>query len=234
MFAPMSLMTYDAARPYARSIKERVVARVMPRVGRRSRARHLQERSEALGAGDRDDCRLGGWRRRRRGDDKELPAPRRVTTRPARAAAIRRRLDDWETGRRVHDGRGLHDSGRGTIPYLYFRVPTHLTEDKWIQAIEIKPGARTHVHHVIAFTQKAGEELNPGAVLGPTYIGGVTPNKPGLVFEPGVARMLRGNSDNRHADALHDERHRGEGFARRWRSFTPSSRRPGWWRAASS
>src|SRR3979490_2395616 len=30
MFAPMSLMTYDAARPYARSIKERVVARVMP------------------------------------------------------------------------------------------------------------------------------------------------------------------------------------------------------------
>src|SRR5947208_16891642 len=30
MFAPMSLMTYDDARPWARSIKQRVVARAMP------------------------------------------------------------------------------------------------------------------------------------------------------------------------------------------------------------
>src|SRR5260370_16715893 len=30
MFAPMSLATFDEARPWARSIKQRVVARVMP------------------------------------------------------------------------------------------------------------------------------------------------------------------------------------------------------------
>src|SRR5215475_13628067 len=30
MFAPMSLMTYDDARPWARSIKQKVVARQMP------------------------------------------------------------------------------------------------------------------------------------------------------------------------------------------------------------
>src|SRR3954462_15297169 len=30
MFAPMSLTTFDEARPWARSIKQRVVARVMP------------------------------------------------------------------------------------------------------------------------------------------------------------------------------------------------------------
>src|SRR5213592_3604416 len=30
MFAPMSLLTYDDARPYARSIKQRVVSRAMP------------------------------------------------------------------------------------------------------------------------------------------------------------------------------------------------------------
>jgi hypothetical protein len=83
----------------------------------------------------------------------------------------------------------------GAIPYKYFRVPTNLTEDKWIQAIEIKPGARAQVHHVIAFTQPAGSPLKPGGELGPTNIGGVTPNKPGLVFEPGIARLLRGNSD---------------------------------------
>ena len=30
MFAPMSLMTYEEARPYARAIKQKVVARQMP------------------------------------------------------------------------------------------------------------------------------------------------------------------------------------------------------------
>ena len=80
-------------------------------------------------------------------------------------------------------------------PYKYFRVPTNLTEDRWIQAIEIRPGARAHVHHVLVYTQPMGQALNPGGALGPTNIGGVTPNKPGLVFEPGVARRLRGNSD---------------------------------------
>jgi len=48
---------------------------------------------------------------------------------------------------------------------------------------------------VIAFTQPAGQPLKPGGELGPTNIGGVTPNKPGLTFEPGVARLMRGNSD---------------------------------------
>ena len=83
----------------------------------------------------------------------------------------------------------------GTIPYRYFKVPTALPEDRWIQAIEIKPGARSHVHHVIAYTQPAGEAIRPGGALGPTNIGGVTPNKPGVVFEPGAARLLRGNQD---------------------------------------
>ena len=51
----------------------------------------------------------------------------------------------------------------GTIPYKYFRVPTHLTEDKWIQAIEIRPGARAQVHHVLAYTQPAGSRRSRAA-----------------------------------------------------------------------
>jgi hypothetical protein len=67
--------------------------------------------------------------------------------------------------------------------------------DKWIQAIEIRPSANAQVHHVLAYTQPAGQPINQGGRLGPTNIGGVTPNKPGITFEPGVARLLRGNSD---------------------------------------
>src|SRR5204862_8240652 len=82
----------------------------------------------------------------------------------------------------------------GEIPYKYFKVPTNLTEDKWIQAVEIHPGARAHVHHVLAITQPGRLPLNPGGTLGPTNIGGVPPNKPGVGVEPGVAALLPGNS----------------------------------------
>ena len=44
---------------------------------------------------------------------------------------------------------------------------------------------------MLAFTQPAGTCRKPGGELGPDNIGGITPNKPGLVFEPGVARLLR-------------------------------------------
>lgn len=39
----------------------------------------------------------------------------------------------------------------GTIDYQYFRIPTNLTEDKWVKAIEIMPGAREVVHHVLVY-----------------------------------------------------------------------------------
>src|SRR5207237_463587 len=63
----------------------------------------------------------------------------------------------------------------GASPYQYLRVPTHLADDKWIQAIEIRPGANAQVHHVIAFTQPAGAPISGNGVLGPTNIGGTTP-----------------------------------------------------------
>jgi len=41
----------------------------------------------------------------------------------------------------------------GTIEYQYFEVPTGLTEEKWVQAIEIMPGAREVVHHVLVYAK---------------------------------------------------------------------------------
>ena len=35
----------------------------------------------------------------------------------------------------------------------------------------------------------------PGNTFGPTNITGMSPNKPGLVFEPGVAKLLRAGHD---------------------------------------
>jgi mono/diheme cytochrome c family protein len=184
MFAPMSLVTFDDARPWARSIRQRVVARTMPPWGA-DPAHGSFKNDPRLSQTEIDTIAKWVDDGAPKGDDKDLPS-------------VPPLAEGWTIGKpdavfTMEEEYKIPASG--TIPYLYFRVPTHLTEDKWIQAIEIKPGARSHVHHVLAYTQPAGQTPNPGGALGPTNIGGVTPNKPGLVFDPGVARLFRGNSD---------------------------------------
>ena len=41
----------------------------------------------------------------------------------------------------------------GTVEYQYFEAPTNFTEDKWVQSLEILPGAREAVHHVLVFAR---------------------------------------------------------------------------------
>ena len=40
--------------------------------------------------------------------------------------------------------------------YRNFVIPTKLTEDKWVRAIELKPSARTVVHHSLFFSDTTG------------------------------------------------------------------------------
>ena len=42
----------------------------------------------------------------------------------------------------------------GTIDYKFFEVPTNLTEDRWVQAFEVRPGNRAVVHHVIVYVRR--------------------------------------------------------------------------------
>ena len=41
----------------------------------------------------------------------------------------------------------------GFVEYQYFEIPTNFTEDKWLQGLEVRPGARAVVHHVIVTAQ---------------------------------------------------------------------------------
>ena len=50
---------------------------------------------------------------------------------------------------------------KGVIEYQYFEVPTNFTEDKFVQAIEILPGAREVVHHVLVYARPPGPPPPP-------------------------------------------------------------------------
>ena len=184
MFAPMSLVKYDEARPWAKSIKQRVAARTMPPWGA-DPAHGVFKNDPRLT--DKEIETISAWvdGGAPKGSDTDMPkAPEFV--------------NGWTIGEPdvvFEMPEAFQIPATGTVPYQYLRVPAKLTEDKWIQAIEIKPGARAHVHHVLAYTQPTGSPLNENGALGPGNIGGVTPNKPGVVFPPGVGRKLAANSD---------------------------------------
>src|SRR5881398_1265239 len=72
MFAPMSLLTYEAARPYARSIKQKVVARQMPPWGA-DPAHGTFKNDPRLTQAEIDTIAAWVDAGAPRGDDKDLP-----------------------------------------------------------------------------------------------------------------------------------------------------------------
>jgi hypothetical protein len=184
MFAPMSLTSYEDARPWLRAIKQRVSARTMPPWG--SDQPHGVFRNDPR-LSDKEVETIVAWidGGAPKGDIKDMPK-------------LPSFVDGWTIGKPDMIFKMAEDfkiPATGAVEYQYIRIPVNLPEDRWFSAIEIKPGARAQVHHVIAYTQPADQPIQQGGVLGPTNIGGVTPNKPGVTFDPGVARLLRGHHD---------------------------------------
>lgn len=184
MSAPMSLMSYDETRPWARAIKQRVVKREMPPWS--AHPSHGKFKNDPS-LSQKDIDTIASWvdAGAPKGNDRDLPpAPRYAEGWTIGTPdAIFTMTEDYKV------------PTEGTIPYQYIRIPTNLTEDKWLAAIEIKPGDRRVVHHVIANAQPAGGSARDERTAGRTGLGGITPNKPGVVYEPGIARLLRANSE---------------------------------------
>ncbi len=46
----------------------------------------------------------------------------------------------------------------GTLPYTYIAIPMGFTQDTWVTAAEIRPGARSVVHHMLAVVRPPGSQ----------------------------------------------------------------------------
>ena len=54
---------------------------------------------------------------------------------------------------------GFNIPAEGPDIYRNFAIPTNLTEDKWVRAIELKPSARVVVHHALFYSDTGGTAL---------------------------------------------------------------------------
>jgi hypothetical protein len=140
--APMSLLTYKDARPYARSIATQVSKGAMPPWhADPAHGQFLNDRR--LSASDKDTILRWVQAGAPEGQAAEMP-PQPVYP------------DGWQIGRpdvvfAIPEEYPV--PAGGTIDYKYFEVPTNFTEDRWVQAFQVRPGTPSVVHHVIVYAR---------------------------------------------------------------------------------
>jgi peroxiredoxin len=81
----------------------------------------------------------------------------------------------------------------GVVDYQYFIVQTRFEEDRWVESMEVKPGAREAVHHILVFAidpkdPKRWRQETQGGVRG--YFGAMVPGERPAVFGDGAAKRL--------------------------------------------
>jgi mono/diheme cytochrome c family protein len=178
---PFSLLKYEKAKSSAKQIKEVVVKRRMPpwhadpKFGEFKNDRHLSTQEIDTIAGWVD----GGAPQ---GDPKDAPpAPKFI--------------DGWQIGTPdvVYTIPGKQKvPAEGSIPYRNLFVPTGLKEDKWVQAVEVRPTARAVVHHVLVFVvyplNRLKEQPKIDGLNG--WVGIYVPGEGPMVYPEGTGKYV--------------------------------------------
>ena len=172
--APMSLITYQEARPWARSIRERVSTRQMP-PWHIDKSVGVQKFKNDMSLSDEQIDAIVRWvdAGAPQGDPKDMP--------PAKP------LDVDNQWRGVKDGFGEPDlvvrSPEYTMPAVHqdtwwrplSEIP--LTEPRWVKMVEMRPTnlpGRKILHHSVAYLvlNNDPQAVNTGTANGPTTAAG--------------------------------------------------------------
>jgi len=80
----------------------------------------------------------------------------------------------------------------GVMPYQNIFVETNLSEDKWVQAIEVQPGDRGVVHHALVFVvgDEDGDEPDNAAAERGGFWGIYVPGNSALIYPQGFAKRI--------------------------------------------
>jgi hypothetical protein len=83
---------------------------------------------------------------------------------------------------------------QGEINYQYFEVPTTFTEDKWIQAMEVRAGDPAVLHHVLVYARAPQPAAPPAApAAAPAAAAGPRPS-PVFIFDRATSAIPAGES----------------------------------------
>jgi hypothetical protein len=136
----VSLLTYGTAKPWAKSIKEQVASRAMP-PWPADPERSMKFRNDPRLA-QKDIDTLVAWvdAGAPKGNDADLPPPPSV---PPKWLHPKGLAPDA-----VLSLPEISVSATGEIPYVQQRIKVPLPADKWIVAMQVRPGNNALVHHM--------------------------------------------------------------------------------------
>ena len=202
--APMSLETYAQSRPWAKSIRERVVTRNMPpwHIDKTVGVQHFQN-DRSLSGEQVEIIRKWVDAGAPEGNPKDMPLPKRW---PAE--------NGWETAKALGPPDFVVKSADYTMPAhgqdVWWRpvTPLPITEPRWVRAVEIRPGTlagRKITHHARADLEQddqagraGGEGIRPAGFLMEWAIG-----KQNDVYPPDSGKLLVPGARIRWENHLH-------------------------------
>jgi hypothetical protein len=160
--APMSLITFADVRPWAAAIRSRVLERAMP-PWHADRRYGTFRNDTSLVEGEVETIVRWVAAGAPEGNPADLP-----------------RLPDFPQGWQIGTPDVVFEMPveydvpeRGTIDYQYFEVPTNFTQDMWMQAGEVRPGDREHVHHIIVYVREPSPVARPTVMTVRPIVSGV-------------------------------------------------------------
>lgn len=174
--APMSLVTYEESRPWAKAIREKVITRQMP-PWHIDKTVGIQKFENDISLSDQQIATISRWvdEGAPKGDPKDMPPPK-----------VWPNYEGWQLAKQFGEPDLVLKSDAYTMPAhgqdVWFRPLTKvpITEARWVRAVEMRPGSpagRRIMHHVLA--RLIQEE--PGAPQDDVTTGGA--NDAGLLME---------------------------------------------------
>ena len=184
--APMSLLTYKDARPWAKSIATNVAKGTMP-PWHADPAYSEFVNDRRVSDAERDTIVKWASNGAPEGDAKDLTAA------PAYAT-------EWMIGQPDAVFSMQEDypvPANGTVAYQYFTIPTNTTEDKWIQAMEVRAGDPKVLHHVIVYAAPPAPPVSATPPASPAGAAAQPPAQrpaPVFVFAEGTTNIPAGQT----------------------------------------
>jgi len=183
-FAPMSLLTYEDARPWAKSIKQKVAAREMPpwyiekNVG-------VRRFKNDVSLSDQEVATIVKWVDigAPRGDPKDLPPPRKFDD-----------TDQWHMGQPdliVQLPKDQIVPAKGADRWIDVLADSGLSEDRYIRAIEVKPIKGFKVVHHVTTSMKHEDDADDGDNVQGVFLNEYALGKNADVFPDGAGRLIK-------------------------------------------
>ncbi|MDP9053808.1 MAG: cytochrome c [Acidobacteriota bacterium] len=133
--APMSFLSYESTRPWARAMKTAVVSKTMPPWGADPRIGHFNN-DRSLKQSDVEIIAKWADTGAAPGDPKDAPA------------AINWPPDGWQIKPDVVvQGPRLDVPASGLIEWTWVVIPSPFKEDTWVTSVELRPSNPTVTHH---------------------------------------------------------------------------------------